>query len=242
MTLLRVENIRRSFAGVKALDDISFEVEDGIVGLIGPNGAGKTTLFNVIAGGLAPDSGRVIFRDEDITGLACHRVARKGLARTFQLTRPFAGMSVLDNVSVAAYQRHRRRPDAQAAAREVVERVGLGPWLDHPAGELSTASRKRLELARGLALEPDVLLLDEVLAGLTPKERGPLIDLLRSLRKDGLAMVLVEHVMAAVMALCDHVVVLHHGRLLASGGPRSVVQDPQVVEAYLGEEFLLAEA
>jgi branched-chain amino acid transport system ATP-binding protein len=242
MTLLRVQNVSRTFAGLLALDDVSFDVDGGIVGLIGPNGAGKTTLFNVISGGLRPDSGHIVFQGHDITGTPSHRVARQGLARTFQLTRPFARMPVLENVAVAAHRHHRRPAEARAAAREVVGRVGLGPWIDAPAGELSTAGRKRLELARALALGPELLLLDEVLAGITPSERGPLMALLRELREDGLAMILVEHVMAAVMALCDHVVVLHHGRLLAAGAPRDVVHEPDVVEAYLGEEFLLAEA
>ena len=242
MTLLRVDGVSRAFAGLVALEDVSFEVERGIVGVIGPNGAGKTTLFNVISGDLAPQAGRVVFSDRDITGMASHRVARLGLARTFQLTRPFARMSVLDNVAVAAYQHHRRPGDARAAARALIERTGIERWIDAPAGELSTAGRKRLELARALALEPQLLLLDEVLAGISPGEREPLIELLRELREDGLAMILVEHVMAAVMALCDHVIVLHHGRLLADGPPHEVVRDPGVVEAYLGEEFLLAEA
>jgi branched-chain amino acid transport system ATP-binding protein len=242
MTLLRVDGVSKSFSGLTALEDVSFDVEGGIVGLIGPNGAGKTTLFNVIAGAHAPDRGRVIFRDSDITGCSSHRIARLGLARTFQLTRPFARMSVLDNVAVAAFARERRRSAAEAAAREVIARVGLERWVDSPAAQLSTAGRKRLELARGLALQPSLLLLDEVLAGLVPGERGPLIDLLREMRADGLAMVLVEHVMAAVMALSDEVVVLHHGRLLASGSPQAVTQDRDVVDAYLGEEFLLAEA
>ena len=239
MTLLRVQNVSRAFAGLVALDDVSFEVDGGIVG---PNGAGKTTLFNVISAGLPPDRGRIVFQGRDITGTPSHRVARLGLARTFQLTRPFPRMPVLENVAVAAHRHHRRRAEARAAARELLERVGLGPWIDAPAGELSTAGRKRLELARALALGPELLLLDEVLAGITPSERGPLMELLRELREDGLAMILVEHVMAAVMALCDHVVVLHHGRLLAAGAPREVVHDADVVEAYLGEEFLLAEA
>jgi branched-chain amino acid transport system ATP-binding protein len=242
MTLLRIEGVCKSFAGLTALEDVSFAVGGGIVGLIGPNGAGKTTLFNVIAGAYAPDSGRVVFRDSDVTGLPGHRIARMGLGRTFQLTRPFARMSVLDNVAVAAFAGARRRSAAELAARDVIERVGLERWMDSPAGELSTAGRKRLELARALALRPSLLLLDEVLAGLVPSERGPVIELLRELRSDGLAMVLVEHVMAAVMTLSDEVVVLHHGRLLASGTPEAITQDPDVVEAYLGEEFLLAEA
>jgi len=242
MSLLRVEGVSRSFAGLQALQDVSFEVERGIVGVIGPNGAGKTTLFNVIAGSLRPTAGRVVFRDQDITGWPAHRVARAGLARTFQLMRPFASMTLLDNVVVAALHRHKRRSAAEGAAREIVERVGLADAAATPAGELSTAGRKRLELARALALEPSLLLLDEVLSGLLANERRPLIELLKQLRDDGLTMLFVEHVMAAVMALSDHVIVLHHGELLAAGDAHSVVKDPAVVEAYLGEETLIAEA
>jgi branched-chain amino acid transport system ATP-binding protein len=242
MSLLQVEGVSHSFAGLQALSDVSLSVDAGIAGLIGPNGAGKTTLFNVIAGTLVPDSGRVVFAGRDVTGLPAHRVARLGIARTFQLMRPFARMTVLENVAVAAHARHRRRAEARAAARDMISRVGLDPWVDAPAGELSTAGRKRLELARALTLEPRLVLLDEVLAGLVPAEREPVLALLRELRDAGLAMVLVEHVMAAVMALCDQIFVLHHGTLLASGPPDAIVSDRGVVEAYLGEEFLLAGA
>jgi branched-chain amino acid transport system ATP-binding protein len=242
VSLLRVEGVSRAFAGLQALSDVSFEVERGIVGVIGPNGAGKTTLFNVIAGSLPPTSGRVVFRDQDITGWPAHRVARGGLARTFQLMRPFGSMTLLENVVVAALHRHPRRRAAEAAAREIVEKVGLADAASTPAGKLSTAGRKRLELARALALEPSLLLLDEVLSGLLANERQPLIELLKQLREDGLTMLFVEHVMAAVMALSDHVLVLHHGELLAAGDPQTVVKDPAVVEAYLGEEAAIAEA
>ena len=242
MTVLRVEGVSKSFAGLQALTDISFEVDTGIVGVIGPNGAGKTTLFNVIAGTYPPTSGRIVFQDREITGWAPHRVARGGLARTFQLMRPFPNLTLLENVTVAAFHRHPRRAAAEAAARALIERVGLAEWESTPAGQLSTAGRKRLELARALALRPSLLLLDEVLSGLVPSERAPLIELLKQLRDEGLVMLFVEHVMAAVMALSDHVLVLHHGEMLAAGDPHAVVKDPAVIEAYLGEEFLLAEA
>jgi branched-chain amino acid transport system ATP-binding protein len=242
MTFLRLEQVSKSFDGLRALDEVSFAVEQGtIAGLIGPNGAGKTTLFNIIAGAFAPTGGRVHFRGSDITGIPPHRIARLGIGRTFQLMKPFASMSVLENVAVAAFHRHRDRRSAMAVAREVIDRVDLARWAGQRSDSLPTAGRKRLELARTLALEPSFLLLDEVLAGLVPVERAPVIELLTQLRDEGITMLLVEHVMAAVMALSDEIHVLHHGQLLASGTPHEVTSDPQVIEAYLGEEMLIAD-
>ena len=243
MTMLDVTAVSRSFSGLQALSDVSFSVEPGeIVGLIGPNGAGKTTLFNVIAGRLTPDTGTVRFEDRDITGWPPHRIARAGIGRTFQLMRPFASMSVLDNVAVAALSRDRDRRVAEERSRTIIGRVGLDHVADRPSGSLPTAGRKRLELARALALDPRLVLLDEVLAGLTPSERQPVLELLLTLRDEGLTLLLVEHVMAAVMKLSDRVLVLHHGKLLASGSPQEVTSDPAVIEAYLGEEMFLAES
>ncbi len=243
MSLLEVEAVSKSFRGLRALSDVSLQVEgDEFVGVIGPNGAGKTTLFSIIAGQLPPSSGHVRFDGRDITGWPPHRVARAGLVRTFQLMRPFESMSVLDNVAVAAHSRRRQRAAARDAAAAVIHRIGLDEFRDRPAGVLPTAGLKRLELARALALEPRVLLLDEVLAGLVPTERLPLIELLRSLAAEHITVMFIEHVMAAVMALSQRVVVLHEGRVLAEGTPDAVTADPRVVEAYLGEEFLIAEA
>jgi branched-chain amino acid transport system ATP-binding protein len=241
--LLSLRGITKSFSGLTALSDVTFDVQPGqIMGVIGPNGAGKTTLFNVIAGTFPPTSGEVFLRGEKVTGLAAHRIARAGIGRTYQLMKPFGTMTVRDNVMIGALQRADSMEEARIRADEMVERVGLGRWSEDVAGELSTAGRKRLELARALALQPELLLLDEVLAGLVPAERAPVIELLGQIRRDGVTMLFVEHVMAAVMKLSDEIVVLHHGEVLASGTPKQVTEDPAVVEAYLGEEESIAES
>jgi branched-chain amino acid transport system ATP-binding protein len=241
--VLTVEGVSKRFAGLQALRDVSFEVGEGrIAGLIGPNGAGKTTLFNTISGALAPDDGRIAIAGTEVTGWPAYRIARLGVGRTFQVMKPFAAMSVRENVEVATLRHGEGREAARRQADAVLERVGLGEWAGRPAGALPTAGRKRLELARALATRPRLLLLDEVLAGLVPAERAPLLDLLAALRDDdGVTMLLVEHVMAAVMRLSDEVFVLHHGELLASGPPEVVTRDERVVDAYLGEP-LVAEA
>jgi branched-chain amino acid transport system ATP-binding protein len=234
--VLTVENLGKSFSGLQALKDVSFEVGEGeIIGVIGPNGAGKSTMFNCIAGAFPPSEGRVAFAGEDVTGLEAHQLARRGMARTFQLMKPFASMTTLDNVVVATLSRHRSVAAARKEAGELLERVGLSQWSDQQAEDLSTAGRKRLELARAVALRPRLLLLDEVMSGLVPVEREPVLDLLRTLRNDGMTLMFVEHVMQAVMRLSDRIVVLHHGELLASGTPDAVTSNPRVVDAYLGE-------
>ncbi|MBY5162120.1 ABC transporter ATP-binding protein [Salsipaludibacter albus] len=241
MSLLEVTHLSKSFSGLRAVDDVDFQVEAGeIVGLIGPNGAGKTTLFNLVAGRIPVDTGRVVFDGEDITGWTPHAIARRGIGRTFQLMRPFASMTVRDNVTVAAASSSPRLETARELADAVLDRVALAGMADEFAGALPTAARKRLELARALALDPQLLLLDEVLSGLTPAEREPLLELLVEIADEGRALLLVEHVMAAVMRLSQRILVLHHGQLLAAGTPDEVTSDPDVIEAYLGEEEQLA--
>ena len=237
MTLLQLEGLTRHFGGLRAVEDVSLDVGEGeLLGIIGPNGAGKTTLFSLISGQLAPSSGRVMFDGQDITGWPAHKVAEAGLVRTFQLMRPFGSMSVLDNVAVASHAHHRSRTAARRHALGVLEQVHLAGDAQRDSSSLSTAGLKRLELARALAMEPRVLLLDEVLAGLVPTDREPMIETLRALHADGLTILYVEHIMAAVMALSQRLLVMHEGRSLALGDPQEIIRDPRVVEAYLGEE------
>jgi branched-chain amino acid transport system ATP-binding protein len=233
--MLAVDTITKRFLGLTAVSEASLAVREGsITGLIGPNGAGKTTLFAMISGFIAPTSGTIRFSGEDITGEAPHLRARRGIARTFQIVQPFAGLSVRENITVGAYLRHARRADAQALATAVGERVGLGAELDKPAASLTVAGRKRLEVARALATEPRILLLDEVLAGLNPSEIRDILPVIRSIRDDGVTILIIEHIMQAVMTLCEEVYVLAQGRMIAHGVPSVVCADPAVIEAYLG--------
>jgi branched-chain amino acid transport system ATP-binding protein len=238
MGQLRVVDIAKSFRGLRAVAAVSFELESGsIVGLIGPNGAGKTTLFNLIAGALAPDSGTIHFDASRISGLRADQVCALGIGRTFQLTRPFGGLSVLDNVMIGALARERSVASARSRAQVLLARLGLQDKSALPAVMLTLPERKRLEVARALATRPRLLLLDEVMAGLRPTEVEQMIELLRELnRSDGLAILLIEHVMRAVMTLAQHVVVLHHGEVIARGEPAAVVRDRAVLACYLGEE------
>jgi len=233
--MLRVEQVSKRFGGLLAVDRASFAVEQGrITALIGPNGAGKTTLFAMIAGFLAPSEGRIVYQQTDIGGEPPHRLARRGIARTFQIVQPFAGLSVRENIAIGAHLTRAGRADALAAADAVARAVGLGEQLDRPAASLTVAGRKRLELARALAIEPKLLLLDEVLAGLNPSEIRDMVPVVRDVRDRGVTILMIEHVMQAVNSLAEHVFVLNEGRIIAQGSPQAIASDPRVVEAYLG--------
>ena len=233
--MLKVSGLTKIFGGLRAVDDASLSVQAGrIVALIGPNGAGKTTLFACIAGFMPVNGGRVEFMGEDITGLPVHQIARRGMVRTFQITQPFAKLTVHENIAVGAYQRFKHRDEAWAHARAVAEQVGMGHMLDQPAADLTVAGRKRLELARTLATGPKLLLLDEVMAGLNPSEIVEIIDIIRKIRDSGVTVLLIEHVMHAVMSLSDDIYVLSYGKIIAHGSPQEVVANTAVIEAYLG--------
>ena len=233
--LLRVEQVSKRFGGLLALDRASFLAQAGcITALIGPNGAGKTTLFSIIAGFAPPSAGRIIYDDVDITGEPPHWLARRGIARTFQIVQPFTTLSVRENIAVGSHLSRPARADALAAAGDVARAVGLGELLDRPAATLTVAGRKRLELARALAIEPRLLLLDEVLAGLNPSEIRDMVPIIQAIRDRGVTIVMIEHVMQAVMSLAEHVLVLSEGRIIAEGPPQAIAGDPRVVEAYLG--------
>ena len=234
--LLRVENVSRRFGGLLAVDQASLTAEAGqITALIGPNGAGKTTLFSIITGFLQPSQGRIVYDGADITGVPPHRLARRGIARTFQIVQPFVGLTVRENIAVGAHLSQPARTDALAAAGDVARAVGLDASLDRPASSLTVAGRKRLELARALAIEPRLLLLDEVLAGLNPSEIRDMVPVILAIRDRGVTIVMIEHVMQAVMSLAETVFVLSEGRIIAEGSPRAIASDPRVVEAYLGK-------
>jgi len=234
--LLEVSGVSVAFGGVQAVADASLQVSEGaICALIGPNGAGKTTLFSVISGFQRADGGWVRFAGNDITGMPPHQVCRLGIGRTFQIVQPFAGQSVLENIAIGSHLHRASRREALAHARQVGERVGLAPVLDRDAAALPIAQRKRLELAKALATEPRLLLLDEVLAGLNPAEIDTIVPLVRSLRDDGITILMIEHVMQAVMSLAEDVYVLSGGRVIAHGTPEAVTRDETVIEAYLGQ-------
>jgi branched-chain amino acid transport system ATP-binding protein len=238
MALLEVRAVSKAFRGLRAVSSASFEIPEGSINaLIGPNGAGKTTIFNMIAGVYRPDAGSILFNGAEIQGRRPDQVCAAGIGRTFQIVKPFAGLSVLDNVIVGALQKAHTVSAARSHALDILRKLSLDAKADQPASSLTLPDRKRLEVARALATRPRLLLLDEVMAGLRPTECDQMVEVFRGLnRSEGLTILLIEHVMRAVMALAQHIGVLHHGEVIARGAPGEIVRDPAVLECYLGEE------
>ncbi len=239
--LLQLEGISKHFGGLPAVDNLSFFVRPGeVLGIIGPNGAGKSTLVSLIAGALKPTIGRVVYQGRDISRMSANRRAHLGIARTFQITQPFTGLDIRENVLVGALfgRRHLRRHEALRVADEILVQVGLAEKATLKGNQLTTADRKRLELARALATNPILLLLDEVMAGLTPTEIAQATALIREINQTGVTIIVIEHVMQAIMSVSDRILVMHHGRKIAEDLPEQVLSDQKVIEAYLGERYL----
>jgi len=236
MALLTVQNLTKKFGGLTAVHDFSLSVEEGeILGMIGPNGAGKTTAFNMISGYYTPNEGNVTFEGREITGNRPDVICKLGLARTFQIVKPFAQLSVLDNVMVGAYNRTNNNKEARQRSMDILDFLGMNDLTHQLAGSLSVAGRKRLEIARVLATEPKMILFDEAMAGLRSRETDEIIELVRQISKQGVALLLVEHVMKVIMSLSDRIVVIHHGEKIAEGEPGEIVNNKAVIDAYLGE-------
>jgi branched-chain amino acid transport system ATP-binding protein len=238
MKILELQKVRKYFGGIKAVESFSLDVGEGdIVGLIGPNGAGKSTLFNCVAGVFPPTAGDILFLGEKINGQKPWDLCHKGLARTFQIVKPFASRSVLYNVMVGAFATTDKRSEAEKRAREVLQHLHMDDKKDQRAGNLTIADRKRLEIARALATRPKMLLLDEVMAGLRPTEVDEMVAIIKRLREGGMTIFVIEHIMRAIMALSDRIAVLHFGTKIAEGSPQEIARDERVIKAYLGEDY-----
>ena len=235
-TILKLENINKSFRGLKAIAAVSLSLHPGeIVGLIGPNGAGKTTLFNVISGFTVPDSGSVIFKEQSVIGLKPNKICKLGLTRTFQIVKPFNQLTILQNVAVGCFNWTSDLEEAEAEAWKTLEFVGLEKKALDQAHSTTIPDRKRLELARALASKPELILLDEVMAGLNPTEQKKIIELVRQVRDSGVSVFIIEHSMRVIMGLCDRICVIHHGEVIAVGTPDQICSDKNVINSYLGE-------
>jgi branched-chain amino acid transport system ATP-binding protein len=239
MKILKVQGLKKNFGGLAATANVDFQVEEGeIVGLIGPNGAGKTTLFNLISGAITPDSGVITFKGNRISGLKPYRICRAGIARTFQSVKVFSKMSVRNHVRIGylfGNPSPKATPVAESESQEILDFVGLSGMSEFRAADLTLADQKRLEVARALATQPKLLLLDEVMAGLNPAEVSEAMQLVRDIRQRGVTVIMIEHVMKAIMAICDRVIVLHHGEKLAEGKPEEITQNQSVIDVYLGD-------